>query len=147
MKPAKEWCSITPLSGTWMDFNNDRYANKDLGGGGKMKLRLMVRKDRSEVHVNDRWIFNVGFRDLDADFHPPIGPRQRAASAAPRRKQRSAGFSRRAKDDGHPARMRQWPIRGSYEGQASPRSMQTRRLKPALRTTTPTFNFQPSMLK
>ncbi|MCX6875375.1 MAG: hypothetical protein NTW21_16440 [Verrucomicrobia bacterium] len=48
---------------------------------------------------------------------------------------------------GAPARMRQWPIRCSHDGQASPRSMQTRRLKPALRTTTPTFNFQPSMIK
>ncbi|MCX6874690.1 MAG: 4Fe-4S dicluster domain-containing protein [Verrucomicrobia bacterium] len=48
---------------------------------------------------------------------------------------------------GAPARMRQWPIRCSHAGQASPRSMQTRRLKPALRTTTsnlqlPTFNDQ-----
>ncbi|MCX6876206.1 MAG: hypothetical protein NTW21_20730 [Verrucomicrobia bacterium] len=53
---------------------------------------------------------------VDVDFHPPIGLRQRAAPAAPRRKQRSAGFSRRAKDDGCSARMRQWPIRCSYQG-------------------------------
>jgi len=48
---------------TYQAFLNDRYTNKDLCGGGKMKLRLMVRKDRSEVYVNDRWLFNVGFRD------------------------------------------------------------------------------------
>lgn len=49
---------------TYQAYLNDRYTNKDLSAGGKMKLRLMVRKDRSEVYINDRWIFNVGFRDL-----------------------------------------------------------------------------------
>ena len=27
----------------------------------------MVRKDRSEVYVNDRWMFNVGFRDFEPE--------------------------------------------------------------------------------
>ncbi len=49
---------------TYQAYLNDRYTNKNLSVGGKMKLRLMVRKDRSEVYINDRWIFNVGFRDL-----------------------------------------------------------------------------------
>jgi hypothetical protein len=49
---------------TYSTFLNDRYTSKELCGGGKMKLRLMVRKDRSEVYINDRWMFNVGFRDL-----------------------------------------------------------------------------------
>lgn len=49
---------------TYHAYLKDRYTNKELCGGGKMKLRLMVRKDRSEVYINDRWIFNVGLRDL-----------------------------------------------------------------------------------
>ena len=43
---------------------NDRYTNKSLCTAGKMKVRIMVRRDRSEVYVNDRWLFNVGFRDM-----------------------------------------------------------------------------------
>jgi len=49
---------------TYQAWLQDRYTNKELCGGGKMKLRVMVRNDRSEVYINDRWIFNVGFRDL-----------------------------------------------------------------------------------
>ena len=52
---------------TYQTFLNDRYTNKDMCVGGKMKLRLMVRKDRSEVYINDRWIFNVGFRDFQQE--------------------------------------------------------------------------------
>jgi hypothetical protein len=52
---------------TYQTFLNDRYTNPELCGGGKMKLRLMVRKDRSEVYINDRWIFNVGFRDFQPE--------------------------------------------------------------------------------
>jgi len=52
---------------TYNTMLNDRYTNKDLCGGGKMKLRLLVRNNRSEVYINDRWIFNVGFRDLLAE--------------------------------------------------------------------------------
>ena len=51
-------------SNTYQTFLNDRYTNKGLVGGGKIKLRLMVRKDRSEVYINDRWMFNVGFREM-----------------------------------------------------------------------------------
>ena len=46
----------------------DRYTNKELSQALPMKLRIMVRRDRSEVYVNDRWIFNVGFKEL-----PPKG--------------------------------------------------------------------------
>ena len=49
---------------TYQAWLQDSYTNKALCGGGKMKLRVMVRKDRSEVYINDRWIFNVGFRDF-----------------------------------------------------------------------------------
>jgi beta-fructofuranosidase len=51
---------------TYQTFLNDRYTNPEVCGG-KMKLRLMVRKDRSEVYINDRWIFNVGFRDFQPE--------------------------------------------------------------------------------
>jgi hypothetical protein len=27
----------------------------------------MVRKDRSEVYINERWIFNVAFRDFESE--------------------------------------------------------------------------------
>jgi hypothetical protein len=43
---------------------NDRYTDKSLCPDGKLKVRIMVRRDRSEVYVNDRWLFNVGFRDM-----------------------------------------------------------------------------------
>jgi len=29
-----------------------------------MHLRLMVRKGRSEIYINDRWIFNVGLKEI-----------------------------------------------------------------------------------
>ncbi len=52
---------------TYQTFLNDRYTNPELCGGGNMKIRLMVRKDRSEVYINERWIFNVAFRDFESE--------------------------------------------------------------------------------
>lgn len=52
---------------TYQTFLNDRYTNLELCGGGNMKIRLMVRKDRSEVYINERWIFNVAFRDFESE--------------------------------------------------------------------------------
>ncbi|MEI6234799.1 MAG: hypothetical protein WCT04_17230 [Planctomycetota bacterium] len=49
---------------TYQAYLNDRYTNAELCAGGKMKVRIMVRKDRSEVYINDRWIFNVAFKDF-----------------------------------------------------------------------------------
>ena len=49
---------------TYQMYLNDCYTDKDLCAGGVMKLRIMVRKDRSEVYVNDHWIFNVAFRGM-----------------------------------------------------------------------------------
>lgn len=43
---------------------NDRYTNQSLCPAGKLKVRIMVRRDRSEVYVNERCLFNVGFRDM-----------------------------------------------------------------------------------
>ena len=44
-------------------YEKDRYTNKELCTD-TIKLRLMVRKGRSEVYINDRWIFNVGLKDI-----------------------------------------------------------------------------------
>ena len=47
-------------------YEMDRYTNKELCKDG-IKLRLIVRKGRSEVYINDRWIFNVGLKGLSPE--------------------------------------------------------------------------------
>jgi beta-fructofuranosidase len=53
-------------SSTYRTLMQDQYVNKALCTD-KMTLRLMVRKGRSEVYINDRWIFNVGLEDIPAE--------------------------------------------------------------------------------
>ena len=48
---------------TYHTHIRDQYINKKLCTD-KIQLRLMVRKGRSEIYVNDRWIFNVGLKDI-----------------------------------------------------------------------------------
>lgn len=56
-------------SQTYRTLLQDQYTNKELCTE-TMSLRLMVRKGRSEVYINDRWIFNVGLKDIpeEGDF-------------------------------------------------------------------------------
>lgn len=44
----------------------DQYTNKKLCTD-TIKVRLMIRKGRSEVYINDRWIFNAGLKDIQPE--------------------------------------------------------------------------------
>jgi len=56
-------------SQTYRTMPQDQYTNKDLCTE-TIALRLMVRKGRSEIYINDRWIFNVGLKGIpdEGDF-------------------------------------------------------------------------------
>lgn len=51
---------------TYQTLIQDQYVNKALLTDN-MTLRLIVRKGRSEVYINDRWLFNVGLKDIPAE--------------------------------------------------------------------------------
>ena len=73
IEPKNETFSIVQLHRRVGHFNShsfntlllDQYANKALCTG-QMGLRLIVRKGRSEVYINERWIFNVGLKGIPA---------------------------------------------------------------------------------
>jgi len=55
--------SLKYKANTYHTYVKDRYTNKNLCEQN-INLRLMVRKGRSEIYINDRWIFNVGLKDI-----------------------------------------------------------------------------------
>lgn len=72
IEPATETFSIVQLhrvekfnSNTYHTLLKDQYTNKNLFTD-KMAVRILVRKGRSEVYINDRWVFNVGLKDIPA---------------------------------------------------------------------------------